>query len=197
MIRATLKLYGVLAGALFASGCATDKVILLENEDDHPTGAVAVIASNGSESVIDRPLTQAKLRDGPTKGRALKKLKPKYGALLAGLPPSAKGFIITFPTGESTIPEDQRGVLQLIRNELANRPGAQIEVAGFTDSNGTEELNNTISKDRADIVAQELRNSGFAVGENDTVGRGEYEAREKLGDEVVDATYRRAIVIVR
>lgn len=197
MKRAALKLACALVGALLASGCATDKLTLLENEEGHPTGAVAVIASDGRESLIDQPLTQAKLRDGPTKGRVLKKLKPGYSALLDSLPPSAKGFAITFPIGVTKIPADQRSVLEQIRNELSTRPGAQIEVAGFTDSLGPEELNDKISKNRADSVAQELRDFGFAVAPEDSLGRGEFEARDKLGDEKADETYRRVVVIVR
>lgn len=193
MSRAALAL----AGALLVTGCATDKVTLLENEDGHETGALAVLATDGRESVIDRPLTQAKLRDGPTKGRTLKKLDPAYGALLGSLPPSAKGFVIAFPIGETRIPAGQRGILEQIRTELATRPGAQIEVAGFTDSLGAEDLNDKISRDRAEGVAQELREFGFTVGAEDAVGRGETEARTALGDEVADETYRRVVVIVR
>ena len=197
MKRTALELSGAFALALITSGCATDKLTLLENEEGHPTGAVAVIASDGRESLIDRPLTQAKLRDGPTKGRTLKKLKPGYSALLDSLPPSAKGFAITFPIDATKIPADQRDILEQIRNELSTRPGAQIEVAGFTDSLGPEELNDVVSKDRAESVAQELRDFGFTVGPEDVLGRGEFEAREKLGDEKGDATYRRVVVIVR
>lgn len=186
-----------LAGALLATGCATDRVTLLENEDGNETGALAVLASDGRESVIDRPLTQAKLRDGPTKGRAVKAIKPAYSALLANLPPAAKGFVITFPVNQSRIPEEQRSILEQIRAELSIRPGAQIEVAGFTDSTGPEEGNNKISKDRAESVAQELRDFGFAIGADDAVGRGEFEARDKLGDDKADETYRRVVVIVR
>ena len=193
MRRAALAL----AGALLATGCATDRVTLLENEEGNATGALAVLASNGSESVIDQPLTQAKLRDGPTRGRAVKALKPAYSALLGSLPPAAKGFAITFPVGDSRIPADQRGILEQIRTELSIRPGAQIEVAGFTDSTGAEDLNNQISKDRAEAVAQELRDFGFAIGADDAVGRGEFEARDKLGDDKADETYRRVVVIVR
>ena len=193
MKRAALAL----AGALLATGCATDRVTLLDNEDGNETGALAVLASDGRESVIDRPLTEAKLRDGPTKGRAVKQLKPAYSALLANLPPAAKPFVITFPLGLSKIPADQRGILEQIRNELSTRPGAQIEVAGFTDSTGPEELNEKISKERAEGVAQELREFGFEVGADDAVGRGESEARATLGDDKADESYRRVVVIVR
>lgn len=193
MKRAALAL----AGALLAAGCATDRVTLLENEDGNETGALAVLASDGGESVIDQPLTQAKLRDGPTKGRAVKALKPAYAALLANLPPAAKGFVVTFPPDQSTIPVEQRGILEAIRAELSIRPGAQIEVAGFTDSTGGDALNDEISLKRAETVAQELRDFGFNVDPGDAVGRGEDEAKKQLGDGVASEAFRRVEVIVR
>ena len=186
-----------LAGALLAAGCATDRVTLLDNEDGNATGALAVLASDGRESVIDQPLTQAKLRDGPTRGRAIKAVKPAYATLLANLPPAARGFVITFPPNQSAIPVEQRSILEAIRTELSIRPGAQIEVAGFTDSTGDDALNDEVSRKRADAVAQELRESGFAVDPGDAVGRGEDEAKKQLGDNVASEAYRRVEVIVR
>ena len=186
-----------LAAALLATGCATDKVTLLDNEPGSDTGALAVLASDGRESVIDRANSQAALRDGPTKAKTVKKIKPAYTALLADLPPKAKGFVITFPLGKSRIPDEQRGVLEAIRNELSIRPGAQIEVAGFTDSSGPDTLNDQISQQRAAAVVAELREYGFPVDPADAVGRGEDEAKAKLGDEKMDESFRRVEVIVR
>lgn len=193
MKRAALAL----TAALLATACATDRVTLLENEDGNATGALAVLASDGQESVIDRPLTEAKLRDGPTKARAVKALKPAYASLLANLPPAAKPFVITFPTDVSAIPADQRGILEAIRTELSIRPGAQIEVAGFTDSTGGDAMNDEISRKRAEAVAEELRGFGFAIDPGDAVGRGEDEAKKQLGDGVASEAFRRVEIIVR
>ena len=193
MIRAS----PALAAALLATACATDKVTLLDNEPGSGPGALAVLASDGRESVIDRPNTEAALRDGQTKAKAIKSLKPEYAALLANLPPQAKGFVITFPLGQSRIPDAQRGILEAIRNELSIRPGAQIEVAGFTDSSGSDTLNDEISQQRAQAVVQELREYGFPVEPGDAVGRGEDEAKARLGDDKMDESYRRVEVIVR
>lgn len=187
----------VSAASILLAGCATDQVILLPNEDGNPDGALAVLASDGNETVIDRPNTQATLRDGPTRLRAAGQLSSKYGALLETLPPSAKQFAITFPVSESRIFEGQRKILDLIRAELSVRPGAQIEVAGFTDSTGDDRSNDTLSKQRAETVARELRESGFQIDPDDAVGRGEYEAKAALGDNVSDESYRRVLVIVR
>ena len=186
-----------LAGVVLLAGCATDKVTLLENEPGHETGAVAVIDKKGRETLVDQANAQAALRNGPSKVRQLKELRPEYTSLIGSLPPQARAFVITFPVGSSDIPAEQRGVLDQIRNELSTRPGAQIEVAGFTDSTGADALNDKISLDRAQAVAEQLRGFGFAVDPGDSVGRGEDEARSKLGDEVANDGYRRVEIIIR
>ena len=183
--------------ALFLSACATDKVTLLENEPGHDTGAVAVIDKKGRETLVDQANAQAALRNGPSKVRRLKELRPEYTSLIGSLPPQARAFVITFPVGSSDIPADQRGILEQIRNELSTRPGAQIEVAGFTDSTGSDTVNDKFSLDRAIAVAEQLRGFGFAVDAEDAVGRGEDEAKAKLGDEIANDGYRRVEVIVR
>ena len=197
MKRVTLALSAALAGALLASGCATDRVTLLDNEDGAADFAIADITKPDRERVIDQPLTQAKLRDGLTKGRAVKALKPAYAILLADLPPAAKAFVITFPPDQTAIPVEQRSILDAIRTELANRPGAQIEVAGFTDSTGSDTKNDEISRDRAEAVAKELRGFGFVIDAGDAVGRGEDEAKKQLGDNVSSEAFRRVEIIVR
>lgn len=184
-------------GALALSACATDRVVLLDNEDGRPGGALAVLEPGGAETVIDRPNTRASLGSGPARTRSVDQIDPAYAELLATLPPAAKVFAITFPTGESRIFEGQRTILEEIRAELAARPGAQIEVAGFTDSVGDNASNDRLSRQRADSVVGELRESGVAVDPEDAVGRGEDDARAELGDNVADERYRRVFVIVR
>lgn len=186
-----------LAVALAVTACATDKLTLLENEPGHDTGAVAVIDKKGRETLVDQVNAQAALRNGPSKVRQLKELRPEYTSLIGSLPPQARAFVITFPVGSSDIPADQRAILEQIRTELSTRPGAQIEVAGFTDSTGSDTLNDKISLDRAQSVVGQLVGFGFPVDAEDAVGRGEDEARAKLGDEVANDGYRRVEVIIR
>ncbi|ANY21396.1 Outer membrane protein P5 precursor [Tsuneonella dongtanensis] len=186
-----------LGAALLVGGCATDRVTLLENEGGNETGSVAVLASDGRETVIDRANSQAALRDGATRVRSVSEIKPEYTAVLDSLPPPVRTFSIPFESGQSAIRDDQRQVLEEIRTELVRRPGAQVEVAAFTDSIGSEELNAKLSLERAQNVAGELRGYGFSIDEADAIGRGEYEAKAKYGDEVERAEFRRVDVIVR
>jgi outer membrane protein OmpA-like peptidoglycan-associated protein len=184
--------------ALTLGACATtDRVTLLEGEAGHAVGAIAVLDTDGRETVLDAPRMQALLGSGTARVRTVDKLDASIGPLMDSLPLPPASFTITFPKAGASIPGDQRQVLEKIRMELARRPGAQIEVAGFTDSTGSEESNNELSRQRALAITQELRDSGFEIADEDAVGRGEYEARAALGDNVADESYRRVDVIVR
>ena len=192
MKRAALAL----AGALLASGCAHDRVTLLDNEEGAEQFAVADITDPARERLIAAPATELKLGTR-AKPRTLSKLRKSDTALAQNLPPKAAIFRITFPIDQTEIPAAQRGVLERIRNEVSVRPGAQIEVAGFTDSTGPDAMNDDISRKRAEAVAEQLRAFGFAVDPGDAVGRGEDEARKALGDEKASEDFRRVDVIVR
>jgi outer membrane protein OmpA-like peptidoglycan-associated protein len=185
------------AGAAALAACVTDRVTLLDNEAGHPNGALAVLSPSGEETVIDRANTRASLGTGAVRTRAVDPNNPSYTALLETLPPEAARFRITFPINDARILGGQRAVLEQIRAELARRPGAQVEVAGFTDSTGDDRGNDVLSKQRAEAVARELREYGIQIDPDDAVGRGEDEARAERGDNVSDESYRRVYVIVR
>lgn len=190
------RLFAPLA-ALALAACATDRVTLLDNEGGQDTGALAVLAPDGRETVIDRANSEARLSSSSARVRSVSGPRPGQSELLGALPPAARAFTIPFKTNQSAIAEGQRAVLELIRAELAGRPGAQVEVAAFTDSVGSEDDNNRLSLDRARNVAVALRGYGFEIAEGDAIGRGEYEALKTVGDNQDRAEFRRVDVIVR
>ncbi len=188
-----------LSGAIALGGCTADKLTLLENEEGDETGSVAILDPvTGEEKVeVNTKLTEAKLTNRP-KPRMVKELKPAYTTLLGDLPPKAVSWTILFPVGKSEIPEQERFKLGEIKQTFESRKGAQVEVAGFTDSTGTEEGNSRLSRDRALSVAAELRAFDIPVDDNvDTVGRGWYLALERLGLNKESDDYRRVDIVVR
>ena len=188
-----------LSGAIALGGCAGDMLTLSENEEGEATGAVAILdpVTGEERAVLNTKLTEAKLVNRP-KPRAVKELKSAYTTLLGNLPPRAGTFVFLFGSNETRIPEAQRGKLDDIKNALDKRPGAQIEVAGFTDRDGKEDYNDEVSKKRALDVIAELRELGFPVDPEDAVGRGE-RAAQAAGDpdDYINDLFRKVEVIVR
>ncbi len=196
---ARTKLLGPLALLATLGGCAGgSRVTILPPENGHDIGGVELLDRRGKTLLLDKVGEQATTAD-PTMLR-IKKTSRLQGIVKEvdqSFPPPARAFVITFPAGTNTIPEDQRFIFEQIRNELSKRPGAEIVIQGFTDSSGDSELNDKVSLDRAQAVANQMGEFGFQVDGANVVGRGEREAVLKLGDNVARDTYRRVEVIVR
>jgi OOP family OmpA-OmpF porin len=112
---------------------------------------------------------------------------------------------ITFDPGSADIAGPAQIVMDDIAEILRRCPDLRVEVAGFTDSQGREEMNLRLSQDRADSVLRGLRERRVPVGSFNAVGYGEEnpiadndteEGREAnrriefrlVGDEVTEAS---------
>jgi OOP family OmpA-OmpF porin len=80
---------------------------------------------------------------------------------------------ITFDPGSDDISENSRPLVAALSELLRQCPGVPIEVAGHTDSQGTERNNRTLSEDRAKAVLVALAESGVDVSTLKAVGYGE------------------------
>ncbi len=63
---------------------------------------------------------------------------------------------ITFEPGSTVLDGASRATVDQIALTMARCPEASIEISGHTDSQGGEEMNQSLSKDRADAVLQAL-----------------------------------------
>jgi outer membrane protein OmpA-like peptidoglycan-associated protein len=79
---------------------------------------------------------------------------------------------ITFETAKSNINPGFQGVLDGVAEVLKEYKDTSIEISGHTDSRGKMEANQVLSKQRADSVAQFLRQKGVAANRITTVGYG-------------------------
>ncbi|WP_394351560.1 OmpA family protein [Paragemmobacter ruber] len=80
---------------------------------------------------------------------------------------------ITFDPGSDDISDASRPLVAALSELLGQCPGVPIEVAGHTDSQGTERNNRTLSEDRAKAVLVALAESGVDVSTLKAVGYGE------------------------
>lgn len=186
--------------ALLLGGCATSSLVLLPDDEGHP-GAVAVLESKGrpTDAVIADANSRTKLGAATPVARPLgrKGLKAGEAALVGGLPPPAKSFILYFAQGTTTLTPQSQAVLSQIRQELAARSGPELEVTGHTDTVGNEADNDRLSMQRAEEVVSWLASQGFDRSIMSAVGRGERQLMRPTMDNVDSAANRRVEVIVR
>ena len=186
--------------ALLLGGCATSSLVLLPDEEGQQ-GAVAVLEADGrpTEAVIADGNSRTKLGDATPASKPIgaKGLKKQEAALLTGLPPPARSFLLYFELGTvQLVPESVR-VLAALRQEIGARSGPEVEVIGHTDTVGSEADNDRLSNRRAEEVMSWLVSQGFDKSQLSAVGRGERELKEATADNVGSATNRRVEVIVR
>lgn len=91
--------------------------------------------------------------------------------------PIAKGSSMTinnlfFETGKATLTVESDPELKRIVQVMQENATLQIEISGHTDNTGSDELNNKLSKDRADAVKNYLINQGVKSDRIRTKGYG-------------------------
>ena len=188
------------AACLALGACATSSLVLLPDEEGQQ-GAVAVLETNGqpTEAVIADGNSRTKLGDPTPTSKPLgaKGLKKQEAALLTGLPPPARSFLLYFKAGTVELVPESARVLAALRQEIATRSGPEVEVIGHTDTVGGEDDNDRLSVRRADEVMTWLAGQGFDRSQMSAVGRGERDLLHATADNVDSPANRRVEVIVR
>lgn len=80
---------------------------------------------------------------------------------------------ISFDTGRSNIRPDMAPILSKFAQGLDG--SMNVQITGHTDSQGSDAINNPLSKDRADAVRDYLVAQGVPATRISTVGRGEHQ----------------------
>ncbi|APG48441.1 OmpA family protein [Phaeobacter porticola] len=80
---------------------------------------------------------------------------------------------ITFEPGSATVAADSRDTLDQIAEILSRCDGVRLEIQGHTDSQGREEMNQSLSQSRAQSVLNELRGRRVVTSSFTAKGYGE------------------------
>ncbi len=91
---------------------------------------------------------------------------------------SARGLIVSlsdvlFDTGKYSLKPGAREKLAKVAGILLSYPGLNIEVGGYTDSVGSDEMNQTLSENRASSVRNYLVQQGVSTNSVTATGYGE------------------------
>ena len=73
----------------------------------------------------------------------------------------AVGSTVQFRTGQTSVRDSDRARLQKLGNLVANLNDVRVRVSGFADSRGDDALNQSLSQERAEMVARELEKAGI------------------------------------
>ncbi len=82
------------------------------------------------------------------------------------------GDAILFPTGSYTLSASAQAALSRIAYNLKQYPNTDVTIIGYTDNTGTEQLNQTLSLERAQSVETYLEGAGISATRLKAVGDG-------------------------
>jgi outer membrane protein OmpA-like peptidoglycan-associated protein len=152
----------------------------------------------GSQTDALAKETDARRRAEATTKDALDKLA------LASVPvkQEARGLVITLPgnilfaSGKSALLSTAQDKLNQIASVLKDQEDHKISVEGYTDSRGSDELNERLSRDRADSVRQYLVDQGVTGGQIQASGHGSNNPVADNGNAEGRADNRRVEIVV-
>ncbi len=191
----------LIALSLAAAGCARTGVTMFAGEKGEK-GSIAVLdPKTGADLAI---LDQANRRTGITNGKpgAAKLMTQaasdrRFGELLSNVPEQPKLFVLYFQEGSTSLVDQSNSLIPELFQEMKRRPGVDIQIVGHTDTVGDATANDTLSVQRAKIVAEMLTKMGMAPDILRATGRGEREPLEPTGDNVASVFNRRVEVYIK
>lgn len=193
---------GAALAATMLTACAGPSLLLLDNEDGSSEGALAVIderCGNPDGATIAGSFTRTRLSgcDPRSKTVGADGLKPDERDLIDSLPPPPARFIMYFVPDTTDLAPGSEGMIEALDRHFKARPGAEIEIIGYTDTVGKPDYNLVLSQKRADEIKGRLVQLGFPTEAITTTGRGETELRFQTPDETENGGNRRVEIIVR
>lgn len=178
------------------AGCAsTARVTLLPDEGVPTAGAVAAFDPESNDEVGDltAPNTQAVVggrtfKPGPAPANA-------YADLLSVMPYPPRVYVLYFTQGTTDLTEESKPILEALRQAVTS--GSEVQIVGHTDTVGSSESNDALSRERAVEIRAALVRQGLPLENARVTGRGEREPRVPTADNVDEPANRRVEVILR
>jgi outer membrane protein OmpA-like peptidoglycan-associated protein len=197
MTRHCARAIAVAAFALLVAACQTGTVVLLPEKDGKDTAVV--VKQRDGEVTLREPYAAATFSNtGPRAYQSSKDdVAAQFGRALDARPERPAEFTLYFVEGKDELTDESRQIVTTVYAEIAKRPVPDVLVVGHTDTVGSDQVNDPLSRKRAEIVRAGLIQSGIAPENIVAIGRGKRELAEKTDDGVANPRNRRVVIFVR
>lgn len=182
------------------AGCAAPKtgaVVLLPERDGRSTAVT--VQQGGNQAVLSQPYAAAHLTgSGPQAYQSsAQEVQTYFAAALAAQPAASAQFTLYFVEGKDELTDDSKRLIDSVFAEIARRPVPDIVVIGHTDRVGSDAFNDTLSRQRAEVVRMALLARSMAPDKVTAIGRGKREPIVPTADGVAEPRNRRVEIQVR
>ncbi len=192
-----LMVAAALALAALMTGCSGPRsyAVLLPDADGS-VGQVTVQGPGGSQ-VLTQAMTGARLDGGsPPFEVSKKQLERDFGAAMGARPALPEQFLLYFEQG-SVLTANSQTLLAQVLTRVRLRATADVSVIGHTDTQGAAPANEALALERANAVAEQLRQLGLQNVTLSVESHGERNLLVKTPDEVAEPRNRRVEVTLR
>jgi OmpA-OmpF porin, OOP family len=190
---------GLLLALALIAGCAQRQALFVVlPEEGGKVGAITV--NDGKQSVVlDKAYAASELKSGEAKPAEVKaeEVQQTFGAAIGARPILPQRFRLYFVAGSNQLTAESEPLYRAVFEDIKRRPVYQVEVIGFTDTTGTQELNQRLSLQRAQAIRDLLVKDGIAAPAISTAGRGKLDPEVKTADQVDEPRNRRVVITVR
>jgi OmpA-OmpF porin, OOP family len=176
------------------------QVILLP-EPDGKSSAVTVKSRQGESRLLDKPYAAVDVFAagpiGEIRLESAESVARRYGDLIQALPPRPVSAVLFVKPGGVELTDDSTRDLAQILQQLKATPLGELIIVGHTDTVGSLESNDQLSKRRAEALKQKLVEQGIASDRIATIGRGKRQLLVPTADQVDEPKNRRLELIAR
>ena len=188
--------------SLLIAACSSSgtRVVLLPRADGRPSAVV--VRANGGEEVLGKPYQRATASRNNPGAPVVDQADParieaENRSLFEMMPPPPQRYTLYFNAGETALAPESQVTMSEALAAAAARNGGEIVVTGHTDTTGTLERNDDLSRRRAQEVRQMFADRGFPANRIQAIGRGERNLLIPTPDEVEEPRNRRVTIEVR
>ena len=194
-------LCGLAAVLLALGGCARQSVVLVPDANGH-VGTAEVSTATGRQ-VLQKANDMTQIGSG---ARATPSaittaqadfITATFGEVLAIEPAPAKVFTLLFESGTAQLRPDALAQLEAIVNAATQKGTVRVSISGHSDATGSAQLNDTLSRQRAEQVQALLLERGVAAKLMDVSSHGKNNPLVPTPDGVAEPRNRRVMVVVR
>jgi outer membrane protein OmpA-like peptidoglycan-associated protein len=201
---AAFRAFAVLAGAAALVGCATPPppqprttLILLPDDDGH-VGSASLVTSQGSQTLSEAFSATSATGNArtPTGAATLGRgaVDAKYADLLGAQPLPPRNITLHFLLDRAVLTDASKARLPELLRIARERKPTVISLFGHADASGSREYNLRLSLERAQAVAQWLRQSDPSLDRLDVRAFGSAEPIDEPGVRPTDPRNRRVEV---
>lgn len=196
MNKAILALVAVLGLA----ACAPQSVVVLVPDADGHIGRIEVEAQ-GATVVLDQSGSASAATSGkppsPPQMLSQQQINQGWGDALAAMPARPLTFQLYFDSGTADPVPQARVLIAQAVALVAQRPHVFLMVAGHADAVGSDELNDRISRRRADVVRSLLLEQGVSAKAVQTSSHGKRNPLVPTADGVAEPRNRRVTLTLQ